>query len=123
MSSYILECRIIYLFASRDCLVPKSHCAAPHTFCEIYICRTFYLFFNLYLNIFCYRHFLQEHRSSREIMSDYLQSCLHQNKKNYIKKDYIKTSGIHSQVFHETTCYYKKFIWKNLPHQCFTKQV
>ena len=30
---------------------------------------------------------------------------------------------INSQVFHETTYYYKKFIWKNLPYQCFTKQV
>ena len=45
------------------------------------------VFFNL--NIFCYRHFLQEHRWSREIMSDYLQSYLHQNKKDYIKKDCI----------------------------------
>jgi hypothetical protein len=45
------------------------------------------LFF-LNLNIFCDRHFLQEHRPSREIMSDYLQSYFQEHVK---EQDYIKT--------------------------------
>ncbi|CAB3984325.1 RNA-directed DNA polymerase from transposon X-element [Paramuricea clavata] len=46
------------------------------------------IFFFFYLNIFYYRHFLQEHSSSREIMSDYLQTLgySHQDKEDYIEK-------------------------------------
>ena len=98
---------------------------------NLYTCIVFLLFKHILLQTFSPRESLIKgdyvglfttevtHIKTKRITSKRITSK--QGSNNHSLEENLH--GIHSQVFHETTYYYKKFIWKNLPHQCFRKQV